>query len=105
MHSFLKGVRRTGTLSTNRNSTMKALTLEVPTPTGDTPPAGIAALPRFVRPEPADERRETAPLKPTPALPVISAVPDIPTIPLTAPAQVAPDRSRKRPLCNGYQSQ
>ncbi len=91
MHSFLKGVRRTGTLSTNRNSTMKALTLEMHTPTGDTPPAGMIALPRSVGTASASEGRETAPLKPASALPVVPTIPDIPTIPLTAPAQVAPE--------------
>src|SRR5579885_3218329 len=89
MHSFSKGVGQSGTLSTNRNSTPKALTPVTHTATGDTPPAGMAALPRSVRPASAAEGRETAPLKPVAAPPVVLAVPDIPTVHLTAPAQIA----------------
>jgi hypothetical protein len=91
MHFFSKGVGQTGDLSTNRNSTLKTLPPVTHTATGDTPPAGMAALPRSVRPASAAEGRETAPLKPVAAPPVFSAVPDIPTIPLIAPAQVAPE--------------
>ena len=81
MNSYSKGVRRGGNLSTNRNTTMKALTLVTHTAASDTPPAGMAAIPRSVRPASIDEGRETAPLVPAPTLP---AVPDVPTVPLIA---------------------
>lgn len=94
MHSFSKGVGQTGALSTKRHSTPKALRPLTHTTTGDTPPAGMAALPRSVRPVSAAEGRETAPLKPVAAPPVVPAVADIPTIPLIAPAQIAPEPVR-----------
>ncbi|HLI05257.1 MAG TPA: hypothetical protein VKV40_01660 [Ktedonobacteraceae bacterium] len=65
MNSFLKGVRRTDNLSTNR--TIRALTLVAQQPVADTPAAGMPVLPGSARAEAVEDSRQTAPL---PAVPV-----------------------------------
>lgn len=64
MNSFLKGVRRTDNLPTNRHPAIKALTLVTHVPTNDTPPAGMVAIARPVTPESIEEGRETTPPEP-----------------------------------------
>jgi hypothetical protein len=67
MNFFLKGERQhiqTGNLSTHRNPTMKAFTLVAQEPRCDTPPTGVPAIQRSVRPKPAEEGPQTTPLPP-----------------------------------------
>lgn len=65
MNSFLKGVRRSGNVSTHRSPAMKALTLVAHQPPSDTPATGMPAI-RSVKPESSEEVRQTTPLPPAP---------------------------------------
>ena len=73
MNSFLRGVRRTDNLPTNRHPAVKALTPVTHTQANDTPPTGVIAIARPATAESTGEERETAPLQPEPASPATPA--------------------------------